>query len=154
MKKWIKRILVTVVLLAVALHVAWFAWREIRYGQYTPGMEPQEFSTWIVPRYCWKDEDGYDYSVKYPDYLSLTGNLAVGSPAEGDDPFTDALIIWPKWTGGYGYGLLLYDQQDAWQVEIDQEGNPLDPQWEAVVEAHREQVDTLLDKAKTHWVLD
>ena len=65
------------------------------------GMEAAEFNTVLGKRYLYMDADRYDYLVKYPDYLSFTGNMSVGSPAASENPFTDALIIWPTIAGEY-----------------------------------------------------
>ena len=73
----------------VLINIFWFVWREVKYGDYKDGMEKNDIPTWLVPRYKLHDAEGYDYGLKYPDYLSFTGNLSVGLPATADNPFTD-----------------------------------------------------------------
>ena len=72
-KKTAIRAALCLLMLFVLSNICWFVWRAEKYGAYIEGMETNYFSTWIVPRYTYTDADGYDYGVKYPDYLSLTG---------------------------------------------------------------------------------
>ena len=58
------------------LTLIWFAWSRIFVSGYCNEMKPNEFSNIITPRY-YKNDEKYTYFVKYPDYLSTTGNLAV-----------------------------------------------------------------------------
>ena len=58
------------------LTLIWFAWSRIFFSGYCNEMKPNEFSNIITPRY-YKNDEKYTYFVKYPDYLSTTGNLAV-----------------------------------------------------------------------------
>ena len=136
-----------------ALHnVLWFAWSHIQYGKYSGGMEKAEFSNFITPRYLCTDADRYDYLVKYPGYLSFTGNMSVGLPTSDGNFFSDALIIWPKLGGGYELGALLYDEDGAsYSVYIDAEGNALSKEDEDAVSRHCENIRDLLIKADQRW---
>lgn len=153
MKKKILLSIGIIAALVLVLNIAWFGWSGWKYSNYIGGMEKTIFSTFVTKRYAVTDEDGFTYAVKYPDYLSLTGNLSIGMPAEGDNPYTDALIIWPRFSGEYSYGLLLYDEIDAYQIEIDSQGNALDHTYDSVMEQHREHIDTLLEKTEAKWEL-
>ena len=92
-----KRKILTVFLAMLAafflLNLIWFVWRHTAYSGFAEGMTRTETSSSLFPTYAAKDENGFDYTVKYPDYLSLTGNLAVGFPGTDENPFTDGLII-------------------------------------------------------------
>lgn len=155
-----KRILLKIVLAAAAVflffNILWFAWSHIRYGAFSGGMEAAEFSNFITPRYIYTDADRYDFLVKYPDYLTFTGNMSVGLPATGERFFTDALIIWPKAGGKYELGVLLYDEDGSgYSVYIDSEGNALAGEDEEAVSRHRENIQKLLIKADERWgILD
>lgn len=86
-------------------------------------------------RYAAKDCDGFDYSVKWPDYLSFTGNFAVGFPGTSEDPFTDGLIIWPKIFGGYEYGVILKDPNDpsnGYMFYITPDGQAIDAEYQEI----------------------
>jgi hypothetical protein len=72
MKRKIFRILLIFAIVSAAYNAVWFGWSRIRYGKLTDGMEKADFSSFIVPRYIFTDDEGYDYLVKYPDYLSFS----------------------------------------------------------------------------------
>ena len=151
MKKAVK-IIVAILIVFVAVNAIWFGWSRVKYGKLSRGMEENTIDEFLVPRYFYTDEEGYDFGVKYPDYLSLTGNVSVGTPAKGDNPFTDALIIWPKLFGGYEFGVLLYDDNgDGYCIYIDSDGNALSKDDEEVVSRHKENIEALLKKADEKW---
>ncbi|MDO4416083.1 MAG: hypothetical protein Q4C20_13490 [Erysipelotrichaceae bacterium] len=117
-------------------------------------MEKAEFSSLIVPRYIHTDDEGYDYLVKYPDYLSFSGNLYIGLPVVNENPFRDALNIWPQMSGQYELGVLLYDQDGTEHaVYIDEDGNALNEEDKDVVSHHKEAIQDLLIKADEKWKL-
>lgn len=153
-KKILLIMLGAVLIAVILLNVMWFVWSRITYGRYTKGldMDKTEWHSFLVPRYYKQDSDGFDFSIKYPDYLSITGNLCVGCPSETeDDFFTDSLIIWPRAFGGFDYGLLLYEEDAQYQIYVDSSGKPLDCAYDEVVERHRENVDLLFARAENLW---
>ncbi len=152
MKRKSLRIVLIAVIVFAAYNAVWFAWSHIRYGKLIAGMEKAEFGSFITPRYFDTDDDRYDYLVKYPDYLSFTGNMSVGFPTANENPFTDALIIWPRITGNYEMGVLLYDEDGTgYSVYIDADGNALREEDRDVVSRHREAINSLLTKADERW---
>ena len=82
--KRIRKIIIAVILCFAAFNPAWMIWREAKYSHYTDSMEKTVFSQLIVPRFACEDDEVFDYSVKYPDYISFTGNLCVGVPDKVD----------------------------------------------------------------------
>lgn len=154
MKKIILRAIFCLLALFILLNISWYVWRAVKYGSYNAGMEENYFSTWIVPRYIQTDEDGYDYSVKYPDYLTVTGNLSVSSPTTDDNMSTDGLIIWPKFFGGYEYGVILEEGEDEYQIYINTDGSAIYPEDSETAARHQENIDALLRKAKGMWNLE
>lgn len=154
-----KRILLTLgglLALLVLVNLLWFGWSRIKYSAYTENLQKIESPSVIVPRYGANDGDDFDYSVKYPDYLSLTGNLAVGFPASQDDPFTDGLIIWPKVFGGYEYGVILVSREDdseGYMFYIDAQGNAIEEENQEAAEQYSGVISELLSKAKAFWDL-
>jgi hypothetical protein len=154
-KASVKRKLITVSAILIGLfllvNIVWYVWRNITYSQYIKAMTPNSYSSIIVPRYYLRDSDGYDFNVKYPDYLSFTGNLGVGIPSIDENLFTDALMIWPKMGGGYEYGALLYEGDNGYQVYIDANGNAIDKVFDEVVARHRDNIESLLIKADVMW---
>lgn len=149
-KKAVK-IILCVLIIFLVINSCWYTWRFLKYSRYSGGMEKNPFYTWLVPRYKWTDADRFDYGVKYPEYLSFTGNLSVGMPTVGEDPFSDFLIIWPKFFGGYEYGVSLNDGDLAYQIEINEDGTAVDPQYAELAERCRETIDILLARADEMW---
>lgn len=154
MKLWKKVLAVVLFVIAVFLiiNIVWYIGRENKYSDYSKGMNESMLSTFLTPRYDFVDEEGFTYGVKYPDYLSNTGNLSVAFPAVDDNPYTDGLIVWIDGKK-YEYGVILYDNENQYMVEIDESGNELNEEDHAVVEDHKENIILLLNKAKKYWNL-
>ena len=151
MKKKVFKIILAVVILFAAYNIIWFAWSHIKYGKLSDGMEKGDYSTFITPRYIYTDDDRYDYLVKYPEYLSFTGNMSVGSPTTEENYFTDALIIWPKVSGGYDFGVILYEIDMEYSIYIDSKGNALSKEDEDIVSQHSDSILNLLMIADKRW---
>lgn len=152
MRKIILKAAIFLTLVFFAVNVVWFAWSRGKYSAFAKNLERNEdVETFLTPRYIRTDSEGFDYGVKYPDYLTLTGNLSVGMPTDGENMYTDAIIIWPEPDGDYEYGALLYDEEGSWQIEIDREGNALDTEYQEVVERHMGNIRVLLKKAERMW---
>lgn len=152
-KKVLKAVLGLLVLFLV-INAGWFGWRTVKYGSYCRDWEKNPFATWIVPRYIYVDDDGYDYGVKYPDYLTFTGNMSVGLPSVDDNPFTDFLIIWPKASGEFEYGVSLTKGSQAYQVYINSDGTAVYPEDSKMAEEYQDTINDLLNRAKRMWDLD
>lgn len=148
MKK-ILRVVIVVILCFALVNLVWIIWREIKYSRFTDGIEKNYFSQFMIPRYACEDVDGYDYLVKYPDYLSLTGNLCVGTPDK-----IDGLIIWPLFGGGYEFGILIENDGIQYQIYLDDEGSPIEEADRDIVEICQEEIDILFAKAKSRWNLE
>lgn len=151
-KKKVFMIIGGILILFALFNIGWFTWRSTKYSCFTDEMERAAMDTVFIPRYCLTDSENYDYLVKYPDYLSFTGNLSVGMPASDNNLFTDALIIWPQLDGSYEYGVLLYEEDGSgYNIYIDRNGNPLESENQAVVERHYDNICILLQKADERW---
>ena len=156
-----KRKILTVFLAMLAafflLNLIWFVWRHTAYSGFAEGMTRTETSSSLFPTYAAKDENGFDYTVKYPDYLSLTGNLAVGFPGTDENSFTDGLIIWPKLRGGYECGVILNSMEDddsGYMFYIDADGNAVDEAYQSIAEKYRGVIRELMERAETFWKTD
>ncbi len=152
-KKKVLKVILWVLALFLLANGIWFVWRAVKYGAYSKGMEKSELPEWLVPRYIRTDDEGFDYLVKYPDYLSLTGNLTVGLPADGDNPFTDFLVVWPKAFGGFEYGVSITEDGTMYQIYIHEDGSAADPKDSGIIERNRDTVNTLLGRANEMWDL-
>ena len=157
MKKVIRKVLLALLSVFFLLNLLWFGWRHMAYAGFAEGMTRTEVSSFLFPTFASKDEDGFDYTVKYPDYLSLTGNLAVGFPGTDENPFTDGLILWPKLSGGYEYGVILNSRETddtGYMFYIDAQGGALDNEYEALAEKYRDVIAELLERAESVWALE
>ena len=128
----------------------WKIWRDHKYEPFTEGMQYARSSTGIVPRYTMK-QDGDIYYVKFPDYLSTTGNLAI-KPEQ--DSVLDSLLIWPQVGGEFKYGVILNDGGINYQVYINQTGETAlyeEDQW--LVDKHQGIIQQYLAKANEIWNL-
>ncbi len=153
-KKIILKVILGIVVIFALINANWFGWRMVKYGSYCKGWEKNSFATWIVPRYVFTDEDGYDYGVKYPDYLSFTGNMSVGLPVASDNMFTDFLIVWPKVFGGYDYGVSVTKGGQEYKIYINADGTAIHPGDSEIVTDCQDTINDLLSKAKDMWNLE
>jgi hypothetical protein len=142
------------VVLFLLINAGWFGWRMVKYDSYCRGWKKNPFATWIVPRYVYVDEEGYDYGVKYPDYLTFTGNMSVELPSADDNPFTDFLVVWPKVSGRVEYGVSLTKGSQVYQVYINADGTAVYPEDIKMVEEYQDTINDLLSRAKRMWDLD
>ena len=153
-KKTILKVVLGILALFALINVSWYGWRMVKYGSYCKGWEKNSFATWIVPRYVYTDEDGYDYGVKYPEYLSFTGNMSVGLPATNDNPFSDFIIVWPKVFGDYDYGVFITKDGQEYQIYINADGTAVYPEDSEIVTDCQDTIKDLLSRAKGMWDLE
>ena len=120
---------------------------------------------------CGVDGEGYSCNVARPGFLHWTGNLGIGLPAltleNGEEVvFTDSLLIWPRLFGAPETGVILYEYDvradgvtcTGHQLYITPEGEYIpygdraeDADNEALLTEHRENVETLLSRAREIW---
>lgn len=155
-KKAVKRflkIILVIFILFILINIVWFSWRAIKYNNYSKGMNKNLFYSAFVPKYLEDDKEGFSYSVKYPDYLSFTGNLSISMPIRSNNNYTDSLIIWPN-LRNYEYGLILYDENNnEYMIEINENKEPKDSEYKEIINIHKENIDILFDKANEFWNL-
>lgn len=129
--------------------VVWLAWSRTTYSKYCDGMIPNEFSNIIVPRYYTVDSD-YTYLVKYPDYLSLTGNL--GITANDTSKNVAGFLIWPpRWGNKTEYGIIINEDQVNYRIYTDNNGNPIDAKYQDIVNRYADEVDKIVQAANAMW---
>lgn len=156
MRKRFLRIAAILAAAFLALNIIWFGWRHLAYCPYQSGMKQTDFSSVFHLVYAGQDQDGFEYNVSYPGYLSFTGNLAVGYPATDENPFTDGLIIWPQLLGGYEYGVILNSREDdtkGYMFYIDTQGNALDAAYREIASEYQDVIQALLARANARWAL-
>ena len=151
-KKVLKTMLGTLVFF-ILINICWYAWRIDKYGIYNKGMEENDFSTWLVPRYEYTDVNGYDYIVQYPDYFQFTGHLCVFSTKD-NDMLSDTLIIWLRLFDGYDYDVFLSEGDESFFIDINANGSAVYPEESEIVVRNQKDIDDLLSKAKEMWNLE
>jgi hypothetical protein len=128
----------------------WKVWRDHKYEPFAEGMTYARTSTGFVPRYT-ATHGGDIYYVKYPDFLSFTGNLAIKPE---DDSVLDSLLIWPQIGGGFKYGVIVNHDGINYQVYISQDGiTALYEEYQWLVDAHQKIIQHYLAKANGMWDL-
>ena len=130
------------------LTLIWFAWSRISFSKYCDGMNPNVFSNIITPRY-FKNDEQYTFFVKYPDYLSTTGNLAVS--VRNDEAGVQAFLIWPALFGEQKFGLMIADETGSYQIYTDKEGKPIDAGYREITEKYLSEIADIVAAANDVW---
>ena len=130
------------------LTLIWFAWSRISFSKYCDGMNPNVFSNIITPRY-FKNDEKYTYFVKYPDYLSTTGNLAVS--VRNDEAGVQAFLIWPTLFGEQKFGLMIADEIGSYQIYTDKEGKPIEAGYREITEKYSSEIADIVAAANDVW---
>ena len=132
-------IIAFVFLLEFCYRMVWTKWSTNKYQGYKSGMEELNSND----LYCMAEGD-YIFTVKYPKYPTLQGNLAIGRK---DD--AASLIIWPKLFGGYKYGLQLNEDDVMYSIEI--EDGIVDKEYQDLVDKNKDEIKILFEKARKQW---
>ena len=171
-KRRLLRLLALLLAAFALLSAAWYLTAYRPYDAYVSALRAQP--GWreapALPE-CGTDGEGYSCNVARPGFLHWTGNLGIGMPnlvlENGEEVgFTDSLIIWPRMTGEPELGVILYEYDfrengvtcASRQLYITAVGDYLPYGDEAedaanarLLEEHRENVETLLSRAREIW---
>jgi len=141
-KKKMIIILATIFSMFIVYNLLWYAWMNVKYSKYTRDLEE------IIPNRSYVlSQNAYLYNVKFPDYLSLVGNLAVSTE---DNKY--ALIIWPSFIGDNKYGIQITDKnKQTYSIMINRDLSVIDDVHEEIIDNNKEQVETLFKKAQDMW---
>ena len=131
--------IVLVFLLEFCYRMIWTKWSTNKYQVYKSGMEELHKND----LYCKSDGD-YLFTVKYPEYPTLEGNLVIGRK---DD--AASIIIWPKPFGGYKYGLQLKEDEVVYNIEI--KDGIADKEYQDLVDQYKDEITILFEKARKQW---
>lgn len=171
-KRRLLRLLALLLAAFALLSAAWYLTAYRPYDAYVSALRAQP--GWreapALPE-CGVDGKGYTCNVARPGFLHWTGNLGIGMPnlvlenGEGVG-FTDSLIIWPRMTGEPELGVILYEYDfrengvtcASRQLYITAAGEyrpygdgAEDAANARLLEEHRENVETLLSRAREIW---
>lgn len=150
MKKFKKRYFFLIIILIFGIwNLSWYAITTIKYNKYVEAIPKNKWGLHFIEK-----DDGYTYSVKKPDYLSFTGNLAVANNEK-----QEMLIIWPLVTGGYEYGFRLQKDGLAYEIYVDENLKPINKDATnqvsiQKVEEYKDELEALRAKADKMWELN
>ena len=135
-------LLMVICLLFGVYNLIWYFTTQVKYSTYSENMD--EF----IPNrsYVLEGEDGYLYNVKYPDYLSFTGNLGVSNNNN-----EVSIIIWPSIFGEDKYGLKIDTIDDSYEIIIDREMKAEVSEDDKIIEKYKEEIEKLFQKADERW---
>ncbi len=164
MKKAIKWLIISVVLLFGIYNIIWIVYVQYRYYPFVKALGDNTY---------WED-DGYVYYIKIPDYLSFTGNLSIDESKIGRDVHSETtvgILIWPKFGGGYTvvaqvetptivdestrsshsemYSILLNDEMKP-DLSIEENGNAY-YKHKTIYDDNWEKIEDALEKARIRW---
>lgn len=145
-----KKVIIIIILLFATINILWASIVNIKYNKYVKAIPKNSFGT-----YSMVDDDGYNFNVKKPDYLSFIGNLGIANYTTGE-----ALIIWPKITGEYEFGLRLQNEEMVLDAYIDKDLKSLHKNSKHAeyvnkqIEEHRGEIEKLFKLADELWDLN
>jgi hypothetical protein len=133
----------------VVWNAAWAAFVHFKYKPFVDKI-PKVSGVYLL------NEDGMDYSVKKPGYLSFEGNLGI------IDKGNNAIVIWPKLFGETKYEIMINTSKDKnivkyFSIIIDKNGQPTKNQYKdnatKVWEENKEAIYRLVKSANEMWDL-
>lgn len=158
------------------INIIWLVGIKSPYKKFAEGMEKIEGPKMdgITRTYYEKQQDGYEYYIKSPTYLSDNGfmyvinsaaNMVIMDENGTETPCMDVqvkLYVWPQLFGGYKYGVDI-QKEGVWeQIYIDDQGNylpqdseniELNKYLESVVKENETEISKLLKLANEQWEL-
>ncbi|PGE68924.1 hypothetical protein [Bacillus toyonensis] len=140
-----KKIVLILIILFGLWNLIWFVTVTIKYQKFVDAVPKNKYGVYN------KEESGYVFNVKTPDYLRFTGNLGV-SKVES----LDGLIIWPLLFGGYEYGVRLQKGDQVFEIYVDENMNPIYTDDKLAIEQikkYQEEVQAMISKANDMWDL-
>lgn len=133
-------IIAIIVLLFGIYNLLWYFTTQSKYTNYSEGMD--EFVA--NKSYVLNPGNGYLYNVKYPDYLTFTGNLAVA-----DENNEVSLIIWPSFYGEDEYGIRITTNDDSYEIMIDKDMKSVENN--DILDKYKKEIRMLFQKADEKW---
>lgn len=144
------------------LNITWFAFVHNVYQPFMDAVGCNEYGEYTVI-----GEDNYRYSVFKPTYLSFTSNLSIGEnkALNESEEMPCRLLIWPKFFGGYEYGVsfsVLVDDAEndeelafrTYGFMLDENMNPLEELEDEelkIIEENKDTIELLYEKAYKMW---
>lgn len=137
-------ITVTVIILLFGVYnIIWYFTTQSKYDNFSKKMdEVVKNSSYVL-----NTGDEYVYNVKYPDYLTFTGNLGVS-----DEKNEISLIIWPSlFNGENEYRLRIIDEDESYEIVVDKDMKAEDSESEDIINKYQNEIQILFHKADEKW---
>lgn len=162
-----KKIALIITISAIVVFAIWnIAWLSFVHTVYKPYMDAVGCNE--RGEYTVVDSDNYRYSVFKPSYLSFTSNLSISENIalnEVSESYRCSLIIWPKLSGSYQFGLSLTVpnklNKDSENISFQTYGFMLDENMNSIeklndsaitiLEDNKETISLLYEKAHNMW---
>lgn len=141
----IKGLILLAIGLFAILNITWFTTTKVYYSEFLEAVPKHKTGVHVMKK------DGFSYNVKAPDYLSYVGNLGIVHPNK-----ESALIIWPEIFGEDKYGFRLQKDGEAYEIMLNNNLEPLnnDKLTNEIVESKREEIDELMNRARSVFPID
>ncbi|AEV67192.1 hypothetical protein [Acetivibrio clariflavus] len=144
--KLFKILILSAISFFALINITWFSITYIKYKPYVDVIPKNSYGFHVFT-----DENGYNYNVKKPNYLSLTGNLGVTNKTN-----EFALIIWPKIFGKYIYGVRIQQEEVVYSIYVDENLKPIysgNEEIKNIINKYKPELEILYNNAKKKWNL-
>jgi hypothetical protein len=133
-----------IVLLFGVYNLMWFQLTKSKYRNYINGMD--EFRKNVS--YVQNNGDGYLYNVKFPEYPTYTGNLAI---ATRDNKYS--LIIWPNiFNNDFKYGVQIENENnEVISIRVDENMDSINEYDKEMTDKNKEILNELYYISKNKW---
>lgn len=135
-------IIAAIVLSFGAYNIFWYFSIISKYKDYSENMD----ELIAYKSYFLNPHDGYLYNVKYPDYLTFTGNLGIS-----DEKNNLALIIWPSLYGENEYGVRIITDEETYEIMVDKNMKAANSSFNSIIDEYKEEIEKLFEKANKQW---
>lgn len=134
--------IISIIFIFIAYNVFWYFIVHNKYDKFTDNMEEiYKNKTYAI------NEEGYDYSVKFPNYLSFVGNLGIIDSEHKND-----LIIWINaLTNKAEYSVRIQSGNETYEIMLDSNMKPTDNMYFEIVQDNKDTILNLFEKAKQKW---
>lgn len=147
MKKNLKKVIIGIVVLAIAYILLWFVNSKYVYSPFTKEVPKHESGLYVL----YDEKTNYIFNVKTPEFPTFTGNLGV-SDNEGS-----GLIIWLEFFGNnYEYGARIKYGDTTYQIKLDKDINLIDTDenLKEVYNRNKELIYKMFESAEKVWKVD
>lgn len=170
--KKIKITIISLIVIFILVNISWFIFVHVKYNPYEQAVKKSTLNSSESEEY----DKNFTYSVKKPDYLSLTGNLAVTQnitisskgvrlEKDGKKRYSGVdidAIIWPNISGTYVIVINIFDyngkvdsngnsKYEEYEFSLDENMKPIENYNEEKYEYYKAYIDMMCNKINLMW---